>query len=204
MSVVTSVTDFDESSGLPQLIAINPSELIYSGTAITNPSGQVIENSITSGSEILIGFEMDLPLYLRMDDVKRIDTLALNFGEDNNQTDYIDSISLKIHTENEFPFDVDLMILFTDSVSGFVLDSLDVELLDAAETDENGRTIAANIYDSNVSLSSSQIDALINSNRLLFDITMNSFDNQNSAVRLYTDYQFNISLGAILELNIEE
>lgn len=204
MSVVTSVTDFDESSGLPQLIAINPSELIYSGTAITNPSGQVIENSITPGSEILIGFEMDLPLYLRMDDVKRIDTLALNFGEDNNQTDYIDSISLKIHTENEFPFDVDLMILFTDSVSGFVLDSLDVELLDAAETDENGRTIAANIYDSNVSLSSSQIDALINSNRLLLDITMNSFDNQNSAVRLYTDYQFNISLGAILELNIEE
>ena len=204
MSVVTSVTDFDESSGLPQLIAINPSELIYSGTAITNPSGQVIENSITPGSEILIGFEMDLPLYLRMDDVKRIDTLAINFGEDNNQTDYIDSISLKIHTENEFPFDVDLMILFTDSVSGFVLDSLDVELLDAAETDENGRTIAPNIYDSNVSLSSSQIDALINSNRLLLDITMNSFDNQNSAVRLYTDYQFNISLGAILELNIEE
>ena len=98
----------------------------------------------------------------------------------------------------------DMSLLLTDSVTGSVLDSIDVALLDAAEVDDYGRTITANIYDSNVSLSSSQIDALINSNRLLLDITMNSFDNQNSAVRLYTDYQFNISLGAILELNIAE
>ena len=211
MSGVISVTDFNQdNSFLPQLLAINPSEIIYSGNAITNPVTEsnpnpelTNQNSIIPGSGISIGFEMDLPLYLRMDDVKRMDTLALNFGED-IENDFIDSISLKIHTENEFPFDVDLMILFTDSTSGFILDSLDVELIDAAETDENGRTISANIYDSNVSLSSSQIDALINSNRLLLDITMNSFENETSAVRLYTDYQFNISLGAILELNTAE
>ena len=211
MSGVISVSDFNQdNSFLPQLLAINPSEIIYSGNAITNPvtesnpnPEQTNQNSIIPGSGISIGFEMDLPLYLRMEDVKRMDTLVLNFGED-TENDYIDSISLKIHTENEFPFDVDLKILFTDSVSGFIQDSLDVELIEAAETDENGRTISANIYDSNVSLSSSQIDALINSNRLLLDITMNSFDNQNSAVRLYTDYQFNISLGAILELNTAE
>ena len=33
---------------------------------------------------------------------------------------------------------------------------------------------------------------------------MNSFDNQNTAVKLYTDYEFKIAVGAILELNIEE
>ena len=96
------------------------------------------------------------------------------------------------------------MILFTDSLSGLVLDSLDVEMLDAAEVDEDGRTISANIYDSNIILNSGQIDALFNSNRALLDIKMNSYDNENIAVKLYTDYQFKIAVGAILELNIEE
>ena len=62
------------------------------------------------------------------------------------ELDYVDSVILKLRTENEFPLDVDLMILFTDSVSGLVLDSLDVEILDAAEVDEDGRTISANTY----------------------------------------------------------
>ena len=70
--------------------------------------------------------------------------------------------------------------------------------------DENGRTISANIYDSNIILNSGQIDALFNSNRALLDIKMNSYDNENTAVKLYTDYQFKIAVGAILELNIEE
>ena len=77
-------------------------------------------------------------------------------------------------------------------------------MLDGAEVDEDGRTITANIYDSNIVLSSGQIDALFNSNMALLEIKMNSYDNQNTAVKLYTDYEFKIAVGAILELNIEE
>ena len=95
------------------------------------------------------------------------------------------------------------MILFTDSMSGLILDSLDIEILDAAQVDEDGRTMSANIYDSNIILNHAQIDALFNSNRALLDIKMNSHDNENSAVKLYTDYQFKISAGAIFELNID-
>ena len=109
-----------------------------------------------------------------------------------------------MHTENEFPIDVDLTIFFTDSLTGFVFDSLDVELLEAAEVDENGRTISASIYDSSIELDVDQIDAIYESNRALLEIKMNSFDHQNTAVKLYTDYQFIIDAGLILELNIEE
>ena len=131
----------------------------------------------------------------------------IDFGRENDFTseaDYLDSVILKLHTENDFPLDIDLMILFTDSVSGLVLDSLDVQILDAAEVSEDGRIISANIYDSNITLDSGQIDALFNSNRALLDIKMNSYDNENTAVKIYTDYQFKIAVGAILELNIEE
>ena len=89
-------------------------------------------------------------------------------------------------------------------MSGLVHDSLDIQILDAAEVNEDGRTITANIYDINITLDSGQIDALFNSNRVLLDIKMNSYENENTAVKLYTDYQFKITIGAILELNIEE
>ena len=206
---VSTITNFTNSnSQLPDFIALSPSQILYSGFVLSNPYGNTgVLNSITTGSNIEIGFEMDLPLHLRLEDAIRIDTLALDFAGENDDTsgsDYVDSVILKLHTENEFPLDIDLMILFTDSVSGLVLDSLDVELLDGAEVDEDGRTISANIYDSNIVLNSGQIDALFNSNRALLEIKMNSYDNQNTAVKLYTDYEFKIAVGAILELNIEE
>ena len=207
--LMSTITDFNNSnSQLSDLISISPSQILYSGSVLSNPSGNMgVLNSITNGSDIKIGFELDLPLHLRLEDAMRTDTLDLDFGGENDDTteaDYVDSVILKLHTENEFPLDIDLMILFTDSVSGLILDSLDVEMLDAAEVDEDGRTISANIYDSNIILNSGQIDALFNSNRALLDIKMNSYDNENTAVKLYTDYQFKIAVGAILELNIEE
>jgi len=207
--LMSTITDFNNSnSQLSDMISISPSQILYSGSVLSNPSGNLgVLNSITSGSDIKIGFELDLPLHLRLEDVMRTDTLDLDFGGENDDTteaDYVDSVILKLHTENEFPLDIDLMILFTDSVSGLILDSLDVEMLDAAEVDEDGRTISANIYDRNIILNSGQIDALFNSNRALLDIKINSYDNENTAVKLYTDYQFKIAVGAILELNIEE
>tara|TARA_B100000963_G_scaffold9030_1_gene7132 strand:- start:1486 stop:3576 length:2091 start_codon:yes stop_codon:yes gene_type:complete len=207
--LMTSFTDFNNSNSLlSDMISISPTQIQYSGSVLSNPNGNIgVINSITSGSDIKIGFELDLPIHFRLEDVTRTDTLDLDFSSENNDmsgSDYVDSVILKLHTENEFPLDVDLIILFTDSVSGLVLDSLDVQILDAAEVDEDGRTISANIYDSNITLDSGQIDALFNSNRAILDIKMNSYDHENTAIKLYTDYQIKIAVGAIFELNVEE
>ena len=208
-ALMSTITDFNNSnSQLSDMISLSPSQILYSGTVLSNPNGNIGSiNSITAGSDIKIGFELDVPLHFRLEDAKRTDSLDIDFGRENDFTseaDYIDSVILKLHTENDFPLDIDMMIFFTDSLSGLVLDSLDVQILDAAEVNEEGRTISANIYDSNITLDSGQIDALFNSNRVLLDIKMNSYDNENTAVKLYTDYQFKIAVGAILELNIEE
>ena len=206
-SSATSIIDFNNSnSQLSDLIALNPSQILYDGTVLSNPAGNEGDiNSISPGTNITIGFEMDLPLHLRIEDAITTDTLALDFGDNTEpSSDYIESLQLKLHTENEFPLDVDVTVLFADSLSGLVLDSLNLELLEAAEVDEDGRTISANIYDSNITLDADQIDALFNANRALLDIKMNSYDSENMAVRLYTDYEFIIGIGALVELKIEE
>ena len=205
----TTVTDFNSAnSSLVDLLAMNPTEMRYSGTVLSNPNNDgVLNNTIRPNTDITIGFEMDLPLYLRIEDALTTDTLALDFVADegeNSTIDFIESVLLKFHIENEFPLDVKLTVFFTDSVSGSVLDSLNLDLLDAAEVDLNGRTIAPNIYERNIQLNSDQIDALFNANRALLDIRMNSYDYENVAVRLYTDYELVIDVGVILELKTEE
>jgi hypothetical protein len=49
-----------------------------------------------------------------------------------------------------------------------------------------------------------QIDAIFNANQVLLNVQMNSFENQNLAIRFYTDYEFVIDAGVIIELKIEQ
>jgi len=149
---------------------------------------------------------MDLPLYIRIDDAVSNDTIALSFKENDPRVDGLEfeKVKLKLHTENEFPFDVSLTILFADSLSSSVLDTLNVDLLEAAPVDQIGRTISPNIYDSLIELDAEQIDALFSSNQALLEVRMNSYDNENTAIRLYNDYEFVIDAGVIVELKIEQ
>jgi len=150
-----------------------------------------------------LGLEMDLPLHLRIQDAKTLDTLDLSFDFE-NPAHMIESVKMKLHTQNEFPLDVELTMFFQDSISGIVLDSLKVDLLQAAQVDETGKTIEARIYDSNISITSGQFEALLNSNKTILDIRMNSYDSDNTAIKLYTDYEFVIDAGILVELKIEE
>lgn len=200
-----TISEYNNSnSQLSDLIALSPNEIVYSGSVLSNPLGQTL-NSISPNTSISIDMEMDLPLHMRIEDALTTDTLALEFGgEQEEDIDFIESVQLKLHTENEFPMDIAVTMYFTDSISGAVHDSLVFDLLQAAEVDENGRTIQAHVYDSSIGLDSDQIDALFNSNQALLDIKLNSYDYENSAIRLYTDYQFVISAGVLLEFKLEE
>lgn len=203
----TTITNIDNSnSQLTDFIALNPSQITYSGTVISNPQGNTgAVNSLNADSDITIGVEMDLPLHLRIEDAVTQDTLAFDFGEDNDlEIDMIESVSMIMHTENEFPLDVSITMLFQDTLSSTVLDSLNFDLLEAASVNPTGQTIAARIYDNTIEFHANQIDALFESNQVVLDIRMNSFDSENTAIRLYTDYQFIIDAAVIVDLKIEQ
>ena len=200
-----STATFDNTnSQLSELVALNPTSISYSGSVISNPLGNAgMPNALRPTTSITLGFEMDLPLHLRIQDAKTLDTLDLSFDFE-NPAHMIESVKMKLHTQNEFPLDVELTMFFQDSISGIVLDSLKVDLLQAAQVDETGKTIEARIYDSNISITSGQFEALLNSNKTILDIRMNSYDSDNTAIKLYTDYEFVIDAGILVELKIEE
>ena len=202
-----SNTEFNNSnSQLQELVALSPTIITYSGSVISNPLGnEGVLNTFQPNTGINIGFEMDLPLHLRIQDATTKDTLALSFDIENpTQFDMVETVRMQLRTQNEFPLDVDITMLFQDSITGVVFDSLKIVLLDAAPVDENGRTIEPLVYESNFGITANQFDAIINSNRTILDIRMNSYDSENVAIKLYTDYQFIIDAGIIVELKTEE
>jgi hypothetical protein len=205
LSEEINTTTFDNTnSQLPELITLNPTTVTYSGSVVSNPLGNTgTPNTLRPNTNITLGFEMDLPLYLRIQDAVTTDTLDLTFDFD-NPIDMIESVKMKLRIQNEFPLDVDLTMFFQDSISGLVLDSLNIGLLQAAEVDETGKTKEPRIYNSNISINASQFDALLNSNKTIIDIRMSSYDSDNTAIKLYTDYEFVIDAGVLIDLKIEE
>ena len=205
LSEEISTNTFDNTnSQLPELIALNPTTVTYSGSVVSNPLGNTATpNTLRPNTNITLGFEMDLPLYLRIQDAVTTDTLDLTFDFE-NPIDMIESVKMKLRIQNEFPLDVDLTMFFQDSISGLVLDSLNIGLLQAAEVDETGKTKEPKIYNSNISINASQFDALLNSNKTILDIRMSSYDSDNTAIKLYTDYEFVIDAGVLIDLKIEE
>ena len=206
-SLSISTSSFNNSnSQLSEFISLEPTNITFSGVVRTNPQGNTgTQNTLTPNSSVSLGFEMDLPLHLRIQDAVTKDTLVLDFDSDNfEDNDLIESVQFHLRTQNEFPMDVALTFFFQDSISGLVLDSLNLDLLQAASVDQSGKTIEAILYESVVNLNTSQFDALINSNQTVLDIRMDSYDNQNTAVKLYTDYEFIIDAGVIIETKTEE
>ena len=196
---------FNETNNLSELIALAPEVISYSGLVTSNPEGNVGPNSISPGTGISFGFEMDLPLYLRVSEAVTTDTMDVDLSDlDDITSDNFEDISFKLNVENEFPFDVELMILFSDSMTGSPLDTLQVGILKAAKVDDNGKTIAPEVYPLEIDLDSDQIDALFNANQLLLDLKLASYDYKNKAVRLYTDYTIEIEAGVRIKSKIEE
>ena len=196
---------FNEANNLSELIALAPEIISYSGSVTSNPEGNVGPNSISPGTGISFGFEMDLPLYLRVSEAVTTDTMDVDLSDlDDITSDNFEDISFKLNVENEFPFDVELMILFSDSTIGTALDTLQVGILKAAKVDNNGKTMAPEVYPLEIDLDSDQIDALFNANQLLLDLKLASYDYKNKAVRLYTDYTIKIEAGVRVKSKIEE
>ena len=129
----------------------------------------------------------------------------MDFDSDNfPDIDQVESVEFHLQTKNEFPIDIALSVFFEDSVSGLILDSLNFELLQAAPVDENDIVNEPILFETKIKLTSNQFDALLNSNRALLDLRMNSYDTENTAIKLYTDYEFVIDAGVLIETKIVE
>ena len=204
-----SYTEYNSAnSQIVDFIALNPKKMQYSGDVISNPQGDTgALNFISPGSGLTIGFEMDLPLHLRIEDTNLSDTLNISLelptSIETNIDDYLVSAQLFFSIENEFPFDANVMLYFKDSISNYNLDSLELNLIEAAQVNSEGIVENASVLNYSILLAQERLLNLLDVNQVVLNANFSSYDYENTAVKLYTDYELRIGLGILNDLQTE-
>ncbi|NVK28711.1 MAG: hypothetical protein HWE14_11740 [Flavobacteriia bacterium] len=199
----TNIVIDRNTSNIVDFIANVPNTILYSGAGIMNPQGETgVDNFITADGEMTVGLRIDLPLALRTQNLIFQQEIGnLDFGGLTEQTDAVEELTLKFHVENEFPFDADMKLEFYQN--DVLTDSVLLDLFDAAPVDQNGRSTGYEITDEDEVLSGDKINRLLQADRLVMTITLNTTNNGNTTVKLYEDYDILVKLGVDAKLNYD-
>ncbi len=117
-----------------------PSNIIFSGTARSNPEGDpTYQNFVTYDSRIEGTAEIEIPMHFKAD-LELVDTVALDLG-DNEDVDFVEWAEIFFYVSNEFPLTVDVDFVIYDTITGARLDSVRFDVLKAAPVNASGIVI---------------------------------------------------------------
>ena len=189
---VQELFEFNSSnSSIVEMVSAFPDQIFYSGSVRTNPNGNIETNFIEDDSEIEIGFEIDIPAEINIDSLIYVDTISIPEFEIPNYS----SVQLRIFVGNDFPLEASLKAIFSDSISQAILDSVVFEAIPAAVINQYGETIESSNSEFVIDLNENQISSIRNGNQAKITARLNSINNQSNFVKIYTDDEFNMSMG---------
>ena len=189
------------------IIALPPHIIEYSATAFILESDQL--NFISGESQLTLGVDIDFPLSLNAANISLRDTV--DFEEIKFDLSNIDELILHFNLINGFPLGTEFNLVLHDSVSNLNLDTLSFtrfnsedNTIEGAIVDNEGYVTTTQLNSGAIILSSLEISNLLNSNKLLIDITLSTSSNsiENQYVKLYADYEFVVKMGIQTRLNV--
>lgn len=179
------------NSDITEFLANIPQKIYYSGSIQINPDGPSANpNFISNTSNVVLDFEVDVPMEFRLEDM-RLDQTVEDIGADLENLDNLDELTVFFQSENRLPFDLNLRVSFInalgDSINGF-----DLPLLSAAPVDGNGRVTGPTIEENPVVFDRDMIEDFLQTRDLRFVASVNTTNNGQTSVKLYSDYDLKI------------
>jgi hypothetical protein len=116
--------------------------------------------------------------------------------------EYLDLV-LKI--DNGIPFDADLDLFFANKDT-VILDTIVVgSLMKSAIPDANGRTKQSTLSYSTIRITPEKLESIKNKNltKMVVRITIKTFDNGSTPVKIYSDYISKIALSVKIKLKVK-
>jgi len=206
--VSSSFTIDKTNSTLPELISMLPYEIEYYGSASTNPDGETAEdNIIFSNSSFIADMEVEIPLEFRIANLQLSDTTDNFFISDDpdedNPIDMLEKLEILFYVENGFPLGASVMMELYDSTSMTILESITTgDFLLPAPVDANGRVTAPSIGNVEIEFTPEFLDAIQEADQIIISFTLNTTDNGNTDVKIYSDYNIVFSAAVKLKAGI--
>lgn len=123
-TIVTPISINKNNSNINSFLSLLPDKIAFDMDVNVNKNGNpdLLDNFATDDSKIGAYLDIEIPLYGITDHLWLQDTLALNVGETTLPA-AIDEGKLKFVGSNQFPFEAQAQVYFTDQ-SGQIFDSL--------------------------------------------------------------------------------
>lgn len=187
----------NSNSNLSAFLSAIPKELFVSGSALTNPASSTANpdytNFISSDGELNLGIEIELPFDLRIQNLVFSDTINFSLAQD--QVENFESGSISILTNNGLPFDIDLKLVFFDSITSQINDTIVIDMLDPAIVNNDGVVTSPSEKHFEFSLTQQEFSNLSSSNKAIIQATINTSNGGSQFVAFYTDYALDVKLG---------
>ena len=194
---INTTTEFNSTnSSIVELVNIQPHTMVFSGEVLTNPNGEIEPNFIHSGSEIVIGFEMDIPVDISVGNLVLSDTMDVSI----EGIDDLDHFGLRAFISNGFPLSADIGLFFMDSVNNTILDSLIIHEVSSGQINANGVIVSPEILDILIEITNAKMETIVEANRIYAEVKMSSINDNSNSVKIYTDYRFKMALGLVLDI----
>ncbi len=199
----TDTLTFDKNnSTIVDFMAALPTNIMYSGGVRMNPQGGNLNNFVHRNSRVDAGIQIILPLELRASNLIMEQTLeGIDFLSDS--TNEVTSASLIFFTKNGFPFDVNLSVSILDTATNDSIDGFDLHLLNAPPVDGNGKVINRSESREVVEISQATLDNLKQTDRLVLRARLQTPQNGQQSVGLFTDNDLEVKIAARLSLNVK-
>jgi len=194
----TVVTITRDNSNIENIIGQPIIYFEYNAEVDSNPDNDTsIISFVTDTSNFYLDAEVELPLYGRVDGFSVNDTLEFALEEN---FDNVGDVEFKLVTVNEFPADVELQVLFADENYNVIDKLLDPaeQLFASSEVNAAGEVIEPATKETYIPLSRDRFNNITQNAKYMFvRISIWSFDDGGTSVRIFEDTQVTVKLGVI-------
>lgn len=188
------------NSELPSLVSMLPEEIIFSGSATSNPDGEgAADNFIFWDSRFMADIEVEVPMEFSINNLQLKDTVDNFFLGDEGEESPLDMLSdleLRMYINNGFPLGGSITLTLFDSETGTTLSSISTDtFFEPAQVDANGRVSAATETLSTIEMTDAFVDDASEADKMIILFTLYTSGNGSQIVKLYSDYTISFNVG---------
>lgn len=191
-----------DNSNIVSFISLPPTGAIsYSGKVDFNPSAIVTPqnpNFLDMGAAFGVDMALEMPLELQVSNLEFKDTSAISGDDFKN----IETADLVLQAKNDIPLDIDLQLLFVDTITGHRYGaSKTARILSAAQVTTTG-TITPVQSSHTFSLDKTEMAYLKKANGIVFYGTLSSPDSGATEAPLISDSHIELSVIVKSKVNL--
>ena len=188
---------------LNEIINFRPHSMVYDAGVRLNPDGRSV-NAVDAEQRLRVIAESIIPLHGRLNMLSISDPIDADLSNDETLED-IQSLSLNVRIENEFPVELVPQFYFYNADS-ILMDSVfaggDDNVFPAASVDSEGVSTGPSVTERTIQVRDSFLDSFTDTKSISLRIRLVTAEGGSRDVKILDSYKIRAQLGAVADVQV--